>query len=354
MSPACQLRLAAARWSPAKIARRVAKHGSWLLIGMLTGGAWIFYFADAPTLARSFLAGDAPLIAWTTIAVLTATTYILGGLMREQVCQFMCPWPRIQTAMMDERSLTITYKFWRGEPRSHGLKRAKDAPLLETGDCIDCDACVAVCPTGVDIREGPHIGCITCGLCIDACDDVMARIGRAPKLIAYTTELDARAEQAGEAPLPPLKRLLRARTLTYFAAWCAIGIFMLVALDARTRLDINVLQTRNPLYVQLSDGTIRNGYRIKIRNLQARPREVAVSIAGMPGTLWSENGDRAHGARSIAVRLEADKVANLRVFVAAPPAGPRRSDLHFTVRALDAEGEMASAKTFFERPEVQP
>ncbi|MFM2390444.1 MAG: hypothetical protein RLZZ437_1999, partial [Pseudomonadota bacterium] len=112
-----QIRLLAAPWGPGKIARRIAKHGSWILIGILTGGAWIFYFADAPTLARQLVRGEAPLVAYSTVAILAGTTYLLGGLLREQVCQFMCPWPRIQTAMMDERSLTITYKFWLGEPR---------------------------------------------------------------------------------------------------------------------------------------------------------------------------------------------------------------------------------------------
>lgn len=348
-----QMKLANAPMGVGKAARRIAKHGAWLAIGAFTGGAWIFYFADAPTLARQLVTGDAAWVAYSTVAILTATTYVLGGLLREQVCQFMCPWPRIQAAMMDEKSLTITYKFWRGEPRTHGLKRAKDAPAMPTGDCIDCDACVAVCPTGIDIRQGPQIGCITCGLCIDACDQVMTKIGREPKLIAYTTELDARAEQAGGAAMPALKRLLRARTLVYFAAWCAVGLFMLATLDARTRLDLSVLQTRNPLWVRLSDGTIRNGYQIKIRNLEARPRTVELSIDGI-GVLWREEGDRATASRKVRVTLEADKVAKTRFFVAAPAAGPQRQDLRFTVRALDQGAESASATSYFERPETKP
>jgi cytochrome c oxidase accessory protein FixG len=352
-----QLRLLSAPWGPAKIARRITKHSLWILIGIVTGGAWIFYFADAPTLARQLAHGDAPFVAWSTVGILTATTYVLGGLMREQVCQFMCPWPRIQAAMMDERSLTVTYKYWRGEPRSHGLKRknaASDAvPLLDTGDCIDCNACVAVCPTGIDIREGPQIGCITCGLCIDACDDVMTRIDRAPKLIGYTTELDARAELASDAPMPPLRRLLRARTLAYFAVWCAIGAGMLATLEGRDRLELSVLQTRNPLWVRLSDGTIRNGYQIKIRNLEARPREVELRLSGIEGKLWAEGGESARSGDALRIRLEADKVAKERIFVAAPEAGPQRTDLSFAIRALDAEGETARTASFFERPEAQ-
>ncbi|SEN28175.1 cytochrome c oxidase accessory protein FixG [Sphingomonas gellani] len=369
-----QIRLEKSRWTLNKVARRTAKHAAWIAIGMVTGGAWIFYFADAPALARAFVHGEAPLVAYATVAVLTWTTYLLGGLMREQVCQFMCPWPRIQAAMMDERSLTVTYRFWRGEPRTRGLKRAKvDHPVPErldaatsllqlaerpavadrlVGDCIDCNACVAVCPTGIDIREGPQIGCITCGLCIDACDDTMRRIGRPTKLIGYTTELDARAEHAGAAAMPPLKRLLRPRMLAYLAIWSALGLFMLVSLGTRTHLGISVNQTRNPLWVRLSDGTIRNTYQVKIRNMEARPRLVEVSIAGAPGILWDEHGERTGAGRSVRLRVEPDKVAKAQMFVAADAAGAPRADMTFTVRALDAEGGEATDTSFFERPEV--
>src|SRR3569623_808360 len=123
-----QIRLGRAPWGVVKVGKRLAKHSIWLLIGALTGGAWIFYFADAPTLARAFAQGTAPFVASATVGILTATTYVFGGLMREQVCIYMCPWPRIQRAMLDEQSLTVTYKAWRGEPRSHGLKRADGAP----------------------------------------------------------------------------------------------------------------------------------------------------------------------------------------------------------------------------------
>jgi cytochrome c oxidase accessory protein FixG len=177
-----QIRLAAAPWGPPKFARRAAKYAIWLAIAAATGGAWIFYFADAPTLARDFVSGTAAPVAYMTVAILTATTFVFGGFMREQVCIYMCPWPRIQSAMLDEKSLTVTYKDWRGEPRHRGTKKATLADL-KLGDCIDCDRCVAVCPTGIDIRNGPQVGCITCALCIDACDRVMEQVGRPRGLI---------------------------------------------------------------------------------------------------------------------------------------------------------------------------
>lgn len=376
-----QLRLQKAPLGPSKIARRVAKHGIWLAIAVLTGGAWVFYFADAPTLARQIVTGQAPYVAYATIALLTATTYVLGGLMREQFCIYACPWPRIQGAMLDEKSLLVTYKYWRGEPRTHGLKRGPPAvrkpenadqgaapqpglpslvalaanPELASriGDCIDCNACVAVCPTGIDIREGSQIGCITCGLCIDACDEVMDKIDRPRRLIGYSTIADEQAAGEGRLPEHPMKRLLRPRAVAYFLIWASIGLAMLFALGTRSRLDISVSQNRNPVYVRLSDGSIRNNFTLKVRNMQSRPREVEVSIADLPGgVLWSEGGAREGAANSLRVHVPADKVAKLRLFVAAPGAGPARSDLNFRVRALDAEGGEDTHAIYFERPET--
>ena len=358
-----QIRLERAPWGPAKIVRRAVKHGAWLAIAALTGGAWIFYFADAPGLARALFSGQAPIVAYSTILILTATTYVLGGLLREQVCIYMCPWPRIQGAMLDDKSLVVTYKDWRGEPRTHGVKRAQQAmPSLvalaeggtpdRIGDCIDCDACVAVCPTGIDIREGPQIGCITCGLCIDACDQVMARIDRPTKLIGYTTEADMRLARAGQEPQPPLKRLFHIRTIVYFAVWAGIGMGLLFALGARTRLDLSVSHDRNPTFVRLSDGGIRNNYTIKVRNMEARERVVEVGVAGLDGaSLWDEQGDRATAGRTLRMVAGADQVVTRRLFVAASGAGEEHEDIVFTLRALDSEKGGDRVKTIFERPE---
>lgn len=345
-----QIRLARAPWRPAKIARRAAKYAVWLVIGFATGGAWIFYFADAPALARDFVAGDAAPVAYATVGILTATTFVFGGFMREQVCIYMCPWPRIQSAMLDEKSLTVTYKDWRGEPRSHGTKKATLADL-NVGDCIDCNACVSVCPTGIDIREGPQVGCITCGLCIDACDSVMAQVDRPRGLIDYTTFENAELERKNLPPRPIAKEVFRLRTILYFSLWSAIGLVMLFGLGARTRLDISAQQDRNPLYVRLADGTIRNGYTINIRNMEGRPRNVAVTLDGLPGAvMWAETGSRQSGSREIRATVPADAFARLRIFVAAP-GGAHEDEARFAVRALDAEGGGGRVDIQFERPE---
>src|SRR5690606_17174817 len=248
-------------WSARKIGLRTLKHGIWLLIGVATGGAWIFYFADAPTLARDFLHLEAAPIAYITVGILTATTYVFGGLMREQVCTYMCPWPRIQSAMLDEHSLTVTYNDWRGEPRTRGVKKAQ-AQGIEAGDCIGCNAWVAVCPMGIDIRNGQQLECITCALCIDACNDVMGKLGREPGLISYATLADYNANMAiatgnGAHEIRPSlvrdaggrlsekvaqfhwKKLLRPRVYLYFGIWSLAGLMLLFGLVSRDRLEMN-------------------------------------------------------------------------------------------------------------------
>ena len=345
-----QFRLADASWTMTKIGKRVAKHAIWLLIAFATGGAWIFYFADAPTLARAFVTGDAAFIAYATVGVLTATTYVFGGFMREQVCIYMCPWPRIQTAMLDEKSLIVTYKFWRGEPRTQGKKRAAAEEGMPTGDCIDCKQCIQVCPTGIDIREGAQLGCITCALCIDACDKVMDQVGKPRGLIHYATAEDCELEQQGQPPRPVIRALLHPRTLAYFGIWCAIGIGLLFALGARDRITVNALQDRNPLYVQLSDGSVRNNYTVKVRNMEARPRTMEIAIDGLPdAVLWSELGSRESATRTVKVVVPPDSLKKTRLFVAASAKGETQ-DFTFTVHALDAEGGSASDDVTFERP----
>lgn len=358
-----QIRLANAPWGPHKISKRLSKWAVWLFIAFWTGGAWIMYFADAPTLVREFWTGQAATVAYSTVFVLTMTTFIFGGFMREQVCIYMCPWPRIQTAMLDEQSLLVTYKDWRGEQRG-SLKAALAQPDA-FGDCVDCNQCVAVCPTGIDIREGPQIGCITCALCIDACDSVMAQVGRPRGLIDYATLADADREKAAivrrkageqalpqDAPIPVLKTILRPRTILYFSIWSAIGAGLLFTLGNRARIDISASHERNPVYVQLSDGTIRNGYTLKLRNMEARPRTMEVGLTGLgTGRIWLREASAATAARTIRVTVAPDSVAQLAVFAIGAREGETSEGFAFTVRALDDQGGADSHSVTFERPE---
>ena len=335
-----RMKLDAGPWTVEKIVKRVAKHAIWIAIAVATGGAWIFYFADAPTLFVDLFTGVAAPIAYITVAVLTATTYTFGGLMREQVCTYMCPWPRIQAAMLDEHSLTVTYNDWRGEPRSRHAKKAAAAGQ-SVGDCVDCNACVAVCPMGIDIRDGQQLECITCALCIDACDSVMDKLGRERGLISYATLADyndnmAIATAGNTCAITPalvrtpqgkltdklahfhIRKIFRPRTLVYFAAWSLVGVGLLYALLTRDRLEVNVLHDRNPLYVTLSDGAIRNGFTVKLLNKIPEPRTIIVTLQGLRGAEMSVVGIDQPADRSFAIRVEPDKLTTLKVYVRQP------------------------------------
>ncbi len=217
-----RIKLDKAAWGPEKIYKKAATHLSWLMIAWWTGGAWVLYFADAPTLVMELISFQAPMAAYAWIGILTFTTYFLAGHMREQVCTYMCPWPRIQAALTDDDALNVTYRLDRGEPRMSLKSAAKATALGErAGDCIDCMACVYVCPTGIDIRDGAQLACIQCGLCIDACDATMVKIGRPTGLIGYDTMKAVDARCAGK-PAPPV-RIIRARTMLYAAVISVVG-----------------------------------------------------------------------------------------------------------------------------------
>ncbi len=370
-----RIKLDQGKWTAGKVIKRVSKHAIWLGVGVLTGGAWIFYFADAPTLLHDVVTFDAPLVAYATIALLTATTYTFGGLLREQVCTYMCPWPRIQAAMLDENSLTVTYNAWRGEPRSRHAKKtlAEGKPV---GDCVDCNACVVVCPMGIDIRDGNQLECITCALCIDACDDVMAKLGKEKGLISYNTLTDFNANMAlasNEAGALEPRRIrdsvtgklvdkvrhttwrsiVRPRTIVYFLGWAAIGLAMVTALSLRSPLSLNVLHDRNPLYVTLKDGSIRNGYDVKVLNMTPTPRAVALWIEGLPGATLSLADSKGMTSQSLGLELEPDKVLPLRLYIHASDADLPPGQSKFQIFVESTDGIRVSTETSFETPETR-
>jgi cytochrome c oxidase accessory protein FixG len=260
----------------------------------------------------------------------------------------MCPWPRIQAAMLDEKSLLVTYKDWRGEPRGSVKKAAKDPDAF--GDCIDCNQCVAVCPTGIDIREGPQIGCITCALCIDACNRVMDEVGRPRGLIDYATLEDCEREAAGEQPRPVWKTLLRPRTLFYFSVWGAIGLAMLFALGVRSHTELSAAADRNPPFMLMSDGSIRNAFTLKIRNMESRPRRFTLALEGLDGAvMWSGTMSRDNAARSLAIAVDPDQTQAVRTYVVAP-AGTDAQDFAFSVVSIDEQAETDRSEVRFVVP----
>ena len=337
-----RVRLWNAKWDVRKWRLRITKWIVWFLISVATGGAWIFYFTDAPTLAVDLAMLDAPMIAWMTIAVLTATTFVFGGFMREQICIYACPWPRIQAAMMDNDTLTVAYRDWRGEPRG---KHRKAEGADQLGDCIDCNACVAVCPMGIDIRDGQQMECITCALCIDACDDVMGKIGAPRGLIDYVALKDEPAERAGAAPTPAWKHIMRPRVIVYTTLWASFGLAMVFALFMRSDIDLTVAAIRNPTFVTLSDGTIRNMYDLRLRNKHGETRPFRVTIKGDPALRVGLEGTPYQ-----VVDVPADKSQIQRVYISAAPGSDvsiaPRADVRFWVEDI-SNGDRAYRDTVF-------
>jgi cytochrome c oxidase accessory protein FixG len=306
-----RMRLDKKAWSFDKIWRKTATHASWLLIALATGGAFVFYFRDAPTLAVELVNGTAPAIAYIFLGIFTGTTYLLGGLAREQVCIYMCPWPRIQGAMFDSDSLLVTYREHRGEPRG---PHKKGESWEGRGDCIDCLQCVAVCPTGIDIRNGPQLECIQCALCIDACDAVMDKVGRPRGLIAYDTFRNIEAQQHGESAPP---RLFRPRTVLYAGLIAVVLGIMGLGLMNKTVLETNVLRDRNPLFIQMSDGDVRNRYTVKILNKRYEPRTFTVAAQGLPqGAELEILG--FEGVQSPRIEVPASDLRELQVYITVP------------------------------------
>ncbi len=343
-----RIRLHRQKWDAEKIRKRLTKWTLWLLIGLATGGAWVFYFTDAPTLLVNLLNGTASPVAYTTIAVATATTFAFGGFAREQMCIYACPWPRIQAAMMDEDTITIGYREWRGEPRG---KLHKGQTPEGQGDCIDCMACFNVCPMGIDIRNGQQLECITCGLCIDACDEMMDKIGKPRGLIAYMALKDEPNERAGKPVISVWKHILRPRTMLYFTLWSAVGIALVAALFMRSPIEFNLTPARDPLYVVQGDGSIRNIYTMRLRNKAGKDASFRITVLG-------EHGDQAvkglhliiEGQEANLVTAPADETLTQRLYIEADAdsklAHEDRTELRVWVEDVNGTGRV-SVETVF-------
>jgi len=265
---------------------------------------------------------------------------VLAGWAREQVCTFMCPWPRFQAAMLDESTFVVTYRAWRGEARG---KHKAGASWEGRGDCIDCFSCVAVCPTGIDIRDGLQLECIGCGLCIDACDAVMDKVGRPRGLIAFDTQANLEAQTAGGRAA---YRWLRPRTFIYGGLLVAVSGVMLASLVTRADVELTVLRDRAPLFVSLSDGGVRNGYTIKILNKARAERRFELAIDGLAGAtlaVVNEAGTVPTGPR-LSLAAKPDAVATYRVYAAVPPGAVPAADSTPIAFALTETGGRGAAR----------
>lgn len=294
-----RMKLDRAPWTAAKLLRKGSKQVLWVALALFTGFTFVGYFTPIRGLGAHI--ADLSLSPWASfwIFLYSLATYGNAGFLREQVCKYMCPYARFQSAMFDKDTLIISYDERRGEPRG-ARRRGSAARNLGLGDCIDCTMCVQACPTGIDIRQGLQYECIACGACIDACDDVMDKMGSPRGLIRYTTEHALRGERT---------RILRARLLVYAilitGALGALGYSLLT----RTPLILDVIRDRNALYREVRGGRIENAYTLKTINLDDRPHRYRLSAEGMPGLqLLEPSGDIAvapGSVNTIPARLEA-------------------------------------------------
>lgn len=264
-NPVQQRKRQAQGWTTHNIIRKLFKHLSWLSIGILSGITWTLYFG---TEWSDYITGTASLTAWTIMLGISLGAYLFAGFMREQTCLWLCPYARIQGTMIDKQTLLPTYDYTRGEPRAKLSKTEERS----AGDCIDCYQCLAVCPTGVDIRKGQEYGCITCGLCIDACDSIMTKIGKPTGLIRYMSYNELKHTQTNTAIYK------RPRVLVYASILILAFVMLIEGLVSITPFDVQVMHGRSPLFVQLSDGSIRNKYELKILNKTTSPKTIHISI----------------------------------------------------------------------------
>jgi cytochrome c oxidase accessory protein FixG len=309
-----------------KVWRKVAKHSAWMVVAAATGGVWIMYYVDAPTLFTEFVTGAATLNEYVFAGLFTATTYLLAGWAREQVCTYMCPWPRFQSAMFDDQTVTVTYQAWRGEAR--GPYKAGQS-WEGRGDCIDCGQCIAACPTGIDIRDGSQLECIGCGLCVDACNEIMHRVDRPQGLIRWDSLANQTARACGK---PAHVRLIRPRSIIYMALLGIVGTVMITAFALREDFSISVQRDRAPLFVRLSDGSIRNGYTVKVVNKTLVEQDFVLASRDLQDAtvMVAESGDKA--AETAILPVKPDSVGTFRVLVHAGVQGPQSRPLRFVLR----------------------
>ncbi|MFT4713536.1 MAG: cytochrome c oxidase accessory protein FixG [Candidatus Azotimanducaceae bacterium] len=276
-----RIKLEKAPWTLIKVYKRFLKHCMWVGFALLTGATFVAYFYGIYDLLADAFQLELPLVTVFWCSFFTIATYINAGWLREQVCLHMCPYARFQSSMFDNDTLIVSYDPARGEER--GPRKRQDNPSeIGLGDCIDCQMCVQVCPTGIDIRDGLQYECINCALCVDACNSIMDKMGYDRGLVAYTTEhqLDG-----------GVWTWKRPRLIGYgFAVITMLSLFS-YNLITRTPLELDVLRNRGQLFQEIDNGRIQNTYTIKILNMDLYDHTYKLSVEGLPSAIFSPNAN---------------------------------------------------------------
>jgi cytochrome c oxidase accessory protein FixG len=351
-----RMQLDEAPWTAEKLLRKAGKHACWIVISLLTGWGFVLYFDNAPTLTHDLLTGRASLNVYGFMTLFSIFPYVLAGFAREQVCIYMCPYSRFQSAMFDEHSLIVSYEAWRGEPRGKltGAVQGRDAAQVfdGRGHCVDCKLCVQVCPTGIDIRNGSQLACIGCALCVDACNSVMDRVGLPRGLISYDSSSNQMARARGETT--DKTKLWRPRTFLYLTLIAVVVGAMAYTLSTRKTFDANVLHERSPVYVELSGNRIRNGYTLKILNMVRQEGHFRLSLEGLPEATMSVIGIDGDALTSVDLTTSADEVGTFRLFVTAPKTSLKSNkvDLSLVLTNLDS-GRIVRHRNLFAGPDLE-
>ncbi len=328
-----RMKLDKAPWSWNKIRRKVSKQFLWITFSLWTGFTFVGYFAPIRELAMTFVGFTAGGWAWFWALFYGFATYGNAGYLREQVCKYMCPYARFQSAMFDKDTLIISYDEKRGEPRGR-RKRSVDPKLAGLGDCIDCTLCVQVCPTGIDIRKGLQYECIACAACIDACDSVMDKVNYPRGLIRYTTEHALQNEET---------HVIRPRMMVYAALLLLLVASLVTLMSLRTPIILDVIRDRNALYRELPGDIIENSYTLKIINQSNDARTFDLSVTGVDG-IFLDGIDEA-------ILVEGGGVLSLPVRARAPSDNSNGiMKIEFVAKATDDSGDQRIEDSRFLSP----
>jgi cytochrome c oxidase accessory protein FixG len=328
-----RMKMDKASWSIEKLARKVGKHGSWLFVGFVTGFTFVGYFYPIKDLLLALASFEVSGWALFWIVFFTVATYINAGWLREQVCMYMCPYARFQSVMFDQDTLIVSYDKRRGDPRG-SRKRSADPAELGLGECIDCELCVQVCPTGIDIRNGLQYECIGCALCVDACDSIMDKMEYPRGLIRYTSEHQL---EGGTT------HWLRPRIIGYVVVLSLmVGVFWYNML-ARIPLELTIIRDRNQLYVTTDSGAIDNIYTLQLVNMDENMHEFSISISGIEGATII--GESIH-------TLNGGEVRTINIRVRAQPETLKMpsSELDFSAVATDMPSLKVRSESRFMKP----